>query len=113
MATRTIPIDGLRLLPFGKNIQRITQEFRQDLPLADADISASKPTALRGDRGHTMTGFTRRRIVRNAAGSGILAASGLVGAARAQSARKTFVLVSGAFCGAWIWRRVTDRLEQG
>jgi pimeloyl-ACP methyl ester carboxylesterase len=34
-------------------------------------------------------------------------------AARAQSARKTFVLVSGAFCGGWIWRRVTDRLEQG
>ncbi|MGY0575929.1 alpha/beta hydrolase [Bradyrhizobium sp. RDM12] len=41
------------------------------------------------------------------------AASGVIGAARAQSARKTIVFVSGAFCGGWIWRRVTDRLEQG
>ena len=37
----------------------------------------------------------------------------VIGAARAQSARKTFVLVHGAFAGGWIWRRVTDRLEQG
>ncbi|WP_249150936.1 alpha/beta fold hydrolase [Bradyrhizobium sp. vgs-9] len=41
------------------------------------------------------------------------ATPGLIGDARAQSARKTFVLVSGAFCGGWIWRRVSDRLEQG
>ncbi|WP_370113216.1 alpha/beta fold hydrolase [Bradyrhizobium sp. USDA 329] len=36
----------------------------------------------------------------------------MIGAARAQSARKTFVLVSGTYCGGWIWHRVTDRLEQ-
>jgi len=32
--------------------------------------------------------------------------------ARAQSTKKTFVLVGGAFYGAWCWRRVTDRLEK-
>ena len=54
-------------------------------------------------------------MLRSAAASGLVAAaaSGVIGAARAQSARKTFVFVSGAFCGGWIWRRVTDRLEQG
>lgn len=63
----------------------------------------------------TKSGMTRRRMLRSAAAGGLLtaAASGATGAARAQSARKTFVLVSGAFCGGWIWRRVTDRLEQG
>lgn len=60
-----------------------------------------------------MTQFkiTRRMLGNTAAGS--LVAATAIGAARAQSARKTFVLVSGAFCGGWIWRRVTDRLEQG
>jgi pimeloyl-ACP methyl ester carboxylesterase len=38
--------------------------------------------------------------------------SNMFGAARAQSARKTFVLVHGAFCGGWIWRRVADQLER-
>jgi pimeloyl-ACP methyl ester carboxylesterase len=62
----------------------------------------------------TESGITRRRMFRSFAAGGLAAASapGLIGAARAQSARKTFVLVSGAFCGGWIWRRVTDRLEQ-
>jgi len=46
-----------------------------------------------------------------AAAGGLLAAAG-IGGARAQPARKTFVLLAGAFCGGWIWRRVTDRLEQ-
>src|SRR5690349_8266633 len=57
---------------------------------------------------------TRRRMLRSAAAGGLAAAAppGVIGAARAQSARKTFVLVSGAFCGGWIWRRVTDRLER-
>src|SRR3954469_4045920 len=35
-----------------------------------------------------------------------------VGGARAQSAKKTFVLVGGAFFGAWCWRRVTEKLEK-
>jgi len=52
-------------------------------------------------------------MVGSTAAGGFVAASGLAGAAHAQSARKTFVLVPGAFCGGWIWRRVTDRLEQG
>ena len=37
--------------------------------------------------------------------------AGLARPARAQSATKTFVLVHGAACGGWIWRRVADRLE--
>jgi pimeloyl-ACP methyl ester carboxylesterase len=37
----------------------------------------------------------------------------MFGAAHAQAARKTFVLVTGAFAGSWIWRRVADQLEQG
>ena len=63
----------------------------------------------------TESGITRRRMLRNAATGGLAAgaASGAIGAAWAQSTRKTFVFVSGAFCGGWIWRRVTDRLEQG
>jgi hypothetical protein len=62
----------------------------------------------------TESGITRRRMLRSAAAGGLAAAaaSGVIGAARAQSARKTFVLVSGTYCGGWIWRRVTDRLEQ-
>lgn len=66
-----------------------------------------------------MTRFqvTRRRVLRGAGVAGsLLAAAGssnMFGTARAQSARKTFVLVHGAFCGGWIWRRVADQLEQG
>jgi len=55
--------------------------------------------------------ITRRMLGCTAAG-GLVAATA-IGAARAQSARKTFVLVAGAFCGGWIWRRVIDQLEQG
>jgi pimeloyl-ACP methyl ester carboxylesterase len=47
-----------------------------------------------------------------AATAGGLIAGAVFGDARAQPARKTFVLVHGAFCGGWIWRRVADRLEQ-
>jgi len=54
---------------------------------------------------------TRRRLLTTAAAGG-LTAEAVFGAARAQPARKTFVLVHGAFCGGWIWRRVADRLEQ-
>jgi len=65
-----------------------------------------------------MTKFqaTRRRVLRGAATAGSLVAaacsSNILGAARAQSVRKTFILVHGAFCGSWIWRRVADQLEQ-
>jgi pimeloyl-ACP methyl ester carboxylesterase len=53
-----------------------------------------------------------RRLLGSAAAGGLVAATA-IGAARAQSAQKTFVFISGAFCGGWIWRRVSDRLEQG
>jgi len=65
-----------------------------------------------------MTKFTvtRRRILRAAAAAGGLAAlappGDMVAAARAQAARKIFVLVHGTFCGSWTWRRVADQLEQ-
>src|SRR3954447_14426584 len=60
-----------------------------------------------------MTGVKiSRRMLGSTVAGGLVAAAG-IRAARAQSARKTFVLVSGAFCGGWIWRRVADRLEQG
>jgi len=65
-----------------------------------------------------MTEFevTRRRMLRSAAAAGGLAAAAasgdMFGAARAQSARKTFVLVHGTYCGSWTWRRVADQLEQ-
>jgi pimeloyl-ACP methyl ester carboxylesterase len=62
----------------------------------------------------TESGISRRRMLRRAATGGLLAtaASRGIGPARAQSPRKTFVLVSGSFCGGWIWRRVADRLER-
>jgi hypothetical protein len=50
-----------------------------------------------------------------AAGAGLAAkaATGdrIVGAARAQTAPKTFVLIHGAWVGGWYWRRVSDLLE--
>jgi pimeloyl-ACP methyl ester carboxylesterase len=59
---------------------------------------------------------TRRRMLRGAAAAGglasITASGSFCGAARAQSARKTFILVHGTFCGSWTWRRVADQLEQ-
>src|SRR5256885_3930233 len=58
----------------------------------------------------------RRGVIGSvAAGAGLVAvaASGeIVGAARAQSAPKTFVLVHGAWHGGWCWRRVADLLEK-
>jgi pimeloyl-ACP methyl ester carboxylesterase len=46
-------------------------------------------------------------LAATAAGSDIL-----VGAAQAEAARKTFVLIHGSFCGGWYWRRVSDLLEK-
>src|SRR5258705_1112450 len=44
--------------------------------------------------------------------AGAISSSTFVDSARAQSAQKTFVLIGGAFYGAWCWRRVTERLEK-
>jgi pimeloyl-ACP methyl ester carboxylesterase len=60
--------------------------------------------------------LTRREIIGGVA-AGVSAAvvvssDTFIGGARAQSARKTFVLVPGAFLGAWVWHRVSDLLEK-
>jgi hypothetical protein len=64
----------------------------------------------------TLPNVTRRGVVgvlaAGASAAAVIPSDRLVGQARAQSARKTFVLVPGAFCGAWYWRRVSDRLEK-
>jgi pimeloyl-ACP methyl ester carboxylesterase len=63
----------------------------------------------------TDSNMTRRATLgRVAAGVGIAATAASVdifGAARVQSAPKTFVLVHGTYCGGWYWRRVSDLLE--
>lgn len=51
-------------------------------------------------------------FVAGAGAAAVVAPDTMIGPARAQSARKTFVLVPGAFCGAWYWRRVSDLLEK-
>ena len=62
----------------------------------------------------TLSNVTRRGMIGGlAAGVGaaaVISSDRLIGGARAQSAQKTFVLVPGAFYGAWCWRRVSDRL---
>jgi hypothetical protein len=63
----------------------------------------------------TKSNVSRRGMIGGiAAGVGLAAAvlGDIVGEARAQSARKTFVLVHGTFVGGWYWRRVADLLEQ-
>jgi pimeloyl-ACP methyl ester carboxylesterase len=57
---------------------------------------------------------TRRSVVSGmVAGAGLVAiADGLVTAAQAQPARKTFVLVHGSSAGGWCYRRVADLLEK-
>jgi pimeloyl-ACP methyl ester carboxylesterase len=64
----------------------------------------------------TLSNVTRRGMIGGLAAGATaasLASSGtLISPARAQSGRKTFVLVPGAFCGAWYWRRLSDRLEK-
>jgi pimeloyl-ACP methyl ester carboxylesterase len=61
----------------------------------------------------TKRGISRRRMLGASAGVSAATAFGVTSNARAQSTRKTFLLVSGSFCGGWIWRRVADRLELG
>ena len=60
--------------------------------------------------GRTSANPTRRSVV-GGIGLGIAAAwSGA--AAQAQAARKTFVLIHGAYHGGWCWRKVVDILEK-
>ena len=64
----------------------------------------------------TFSNITRRGMIGGlAAGvsaATIITSDTFISDARAQSARKTFVLIGGAFYGAWCWHRVTDRLEK-
>jgi pimeloyl-ACP methyl ester carboxylesterase len=54
---------------------------------------------------------TRRGVIASATvGAGVAAAGGMRAMAPT-SARKTFVLVHGAWHGGWCWRRVSDLLE--
>jgi pimeloyl-ACP methyl ester carboxylesterase len=56
--------------------------------------------------------ITRRGMIGGTAGGLVAAAAGeVVGSAQAQAARKTFVLIHGAWHGGWCWRRVADLLE--
>jgi pimeloyl-ACP methyl ester carboxylesterase len=57
----------------------------------------------------TPSNLTRRGAL--IGGMAAAVGAGLARPARAQSATKTFVLIHGAACGGWIWRRVADRLE--
>ena len=64
----------------------------------------------------TLSNVTRRGMIGGlAAGVSALTACSsdtLISSARAQFPRRTFVLVGGAYYGAWCWRRVSDRLEK-
>jgi pimeloyl-ACP methyl ester carboxylesterase len=59
-----------------------------------------------------MSDFSRRRILTSAASAVAATAAGqtLSGTANAQTAKSTFVLVPGAWHGAWCYRRVADLL---
>jgi hypothetical protein len=76
------------------------------------------PHRLSGPRELFMIGpnVTRRGMIGGLAGgvsvAAVVSSDTFIGGARAQFARKTFVLVPGAFCGAWYWRRVSDLLEK-
>ena len=52
---------------------------------------------------------TRREVLVTGIGTALAAAT--AAPAPAQPARKTFVLVHGAWGGGWVWRRVADLLE--
>lgn len=58
--------------------------------------------------------LNRRAVVGAAVCLATAGATGdsLVGAARAQSAPRTFLLIHGAWVGGWYWRRVPDLLEK-
>jgi hypothetical protein len=68
-----------------------------------------------GESVMTTRSITRRSMIGTGAlGVGLvaLASREVVSEARAQSAPKTFVLISGASLGGWCWRHVSDLLEK-
>lgn len=64
----------------------------------------------------TLSYITRRGMIGSIAtgvgAAAVISSDAFISGARAQSARKTFVLFPGTWCGAWCWRRVSDRLEK-
>ena len=54
---------------------------------------------------------TRRKAIAGL-GAGVGIVAGITTPARAQTARKAFVLVHGSWHGGWCWRRVADLLEK-
>jgi hypothetical protein len=58
----------------------------------------------------TTTIETTRRAVLGAGAAA--AAAGIAAPASAQTARKTFVLIHGAYHGGWCWKKVVDLLEK-
>src|SRR5438067_2567448 len=57
--------------------------------------------------------LTRREVVARTGAAGVAALGSAPAPALAQTdARKTFVLVHGAWHGGWCWRRVADLLER-
>jgi pimeloyl-ACP methyl ester carboxylesterase len=68
-----------------------------------------------GEHFMTFLDVTRRGMIGGLAGVGaatVITSGTFIDSARAQSAQKTFVLVHGAWCGSWYWRRVSDKLEK-
>jgi hypothetical protein len=63
-----------------------------------------------------LSNVTRRRLIGGLAAGvsavSVISPNTFISSARAQSAQKTFVLIGGAFYGAWCWHHVTDRLEK-
>jgi hypothetical protein len=53
-----------------------------------------------------------RGLAAGVSAGSIISPDTFVGSAHAQSVQRTFVLIGGAFYGAWCWRRVSDRLAK-
>src|SRR4051794_41034406 len=84
-------------------------------PILAITLSLSYRTTFFAGRDFmTLSNVTRRRLIGSVAAgvSAVSVTSSSISGAHAQSARKTFVLIGGAFYGAWCWHRVTERLEK-
>lgn len=83
------------------------------LKVGPTKLIIARTTLCTGDI-MTKPAITRRGIIGGISATvGLTATSGgFISTARAQTAPKTFVLISGTFCGGWNWRRVADHLEK-
>ena len=90
--------------------------FVQTRALSGGRRNLSRLSWHAGHAGKTELGdfvVTDPNIVRRIMIGGVAVATGakIIGAARSQTAQKTFVLIHGAWVGGWYWRRVSDLLE--